>query len=205
MHSNTKDMTGMRIGKLVIIRLSHKRRGGSVCWVCKCDCGKTKVYVGNDLRRGEIVSCGCYRKRARPDIAARFTKHGHSKNGRKSGTYSCWGDMLGRCNNLDHSTFCYYGARGIKVCRRWHKFENFLVDMGEKPEGLTLERKDNNKGYYKANCKWATRFEQIHNRRNQGEWRAPPGPVPGTVRHSLAARRKRSLYMKNLWKRRRGL
>ena len=73
--------------------------------------------------------------------------------------------MVQRCTNPKRSSYRHYGERGITVCARWLKFENFLADMGPRPDGLTLERKDNNKGYYKSNCEWASAKRQNRNSR----------------------------------------
>lgn len=74
--------------------------------------------------------------------------------------------MIERCTNPNHEHWNDYGGRGIRVCERWQRFENFLADMGLKPHPkLTLERVDNELGYYKENCKWATQAEQNANRR----------------------------------------
>ncbi len=95
-------------------------------------------------------------------------KHGHSsRNSKLNPTYRSWQAMKERCQNPNNPRFKDWGGRGIKVCERWQDFVNFLEDMGEKPEGLTLDRVDNNGNYELGNCRWATWKEQIQNRRNQ--------------------------------------
>lgn len=83
-------------------------------------------------------------------------QHGHSKRGQRSLTYYVWAAMIQRCTNSSHNRYHQYGGRGITVTKRWLKFENFLADMGEKSPGLTLDRKNNDKGYSKSNCRWVT-------------------------------------------------
>ena len=90
-----------------------------------------------------------------------FRRHGYSN----TPTYRSWKTMLNRCNDINATGYERYGGRGITVCDRWRSFENFLADMGIRPEGRTLDRINNDSGYEFSNCRWATRLEQTHNRR----------------------------------------
>jgi len=91
--------------------------------------------------------------------------HGHAVEGRVSATYSSWRAMRKRCLCPKDQAFDRYGGRGITVCDRWSSFANFVADMGERPVGLTLDRKENDKSYEPGNCRWATRMVQQQNRR----------------------------------------
>jgi len=96
-------------------------------------------------------------------------KHGHNKkSGQETPTYNSWQKMKQRCLNPKATGYHNYGARGITVCRRWrNSFENFLNDMGERPEGMSIDKIDNNGSYGKWNCKWSTPKEQANNKRSQ--------------------------------------
>lgn len=89
--------------------------------------------------------------------------HGHAGN-KKSPTYKTWRGMKLRCNNPTNASYKNYGAKGITYCERWETFELFLEDMGERPEGMTLDRKDRSKDYCPKNCRWATQKQQSQDR-----------------------------------------
>lgn len=102
-------------------------------------------------------------------------KHGHKTRGYTSPTYRTWSHMVERCTCVTSDKYKDYGARGITVCERWLKFENFLTDMGERPADLTLDRVDNGKGYSPDNCAWATKSQQAKNRRAKSTLRKIDG------------------------------
>jgi hypothetical protein len=129
-------------------------------FLCKCDCGLTSIPSIGDLRTGHTTSCGCKNEENRTKA---ITKHGMYG----SVVYHTWMNLIQRCTNIKNSKYKDYGGRGIKVCKEWLKFENFFKDMGKpNTDNMTLERKNNNKGYNKNNCKWDTRKAQARNRRS---------------------------------------
>lgn len=157
-----KQLEGQLFGRLTVIRRAGSR-GGRVTWACMCECGSTVEVVSHALTSGHTKSCGCWkdeRNRGTPP------KHGHARRGIKlTTTYKTWQAMMTRCYNAKVKSFKDYGGRGITVCDGWHLFENFLAYMGERPEGMTLDRIDNDKGYTPDNCRWATKTTQARNTR----------------------------------------
>ena len=145
------ELKGQRFKKLLVI--SDVDRGINLKWLCKCDCGKKTLVIGRNLRHGKTKSCGC-------SIGKHISKSKfkHGKVG--TPTYYSWGGMIARCYNPKASSFKYYGAKGIKVCKRWkNSFVNFLSDMGERKKGMSIDRINSDGNYEPKNCKWITKSE----------------------------------------------
>jgi hypothetical protein len=165
--NNKVPMAGTTWGKWLVIGESARRNtSGSVFWVCRCECGAEHEVLGKQLRSGKNMGCPNCRWTAaeRNRQRLQFTTHGMSK----SPTYRSWYTMHRRCSEAKFKDFPYYGGRGIQVCERWNSFENFLADMGMRPPGQTLDRKNCDGNYEPGNCRWATHRTQMNNtRRNR--------------------------------------
>jgi len=154
------NLTGQKFGSWTVLSGAERDKYNHIMWFCQCDCGTQRVVNGNSLRRGDTKSCGCLHRELMRTIKWHY-KHGMTG----TPTHTIWINMRQRCNNQKNTSYKNYGGRGIKVCERWNKFKNFYADMGECPKGLTIERRDNSKGYSPQNCCFATQTEQQSNTR----------------------------------------
>lgn len=162
---NARILTGEVVGKLTVREPLYRDYRRGVFWRCDCECGNTTYQATScDLLSGRIKSCGCWRDSQH--FADLHVKHGgrRQKKGTTSRTYSIWSGMKNRCNNPNKAAYPNYGGRGITYCPEWERYENFLRDMGECPgSDLSIDRIDNDKGYFKENCRWATQVLQSKN------------------------------------------
>jgi hypothetical protein len=150
-----------RYGKLTFLRDAGQNKHGQALWELRCDCGKTATKIASAVRIGRTRSCGCLK------AAGNRRTHGMrvSSDGKQGRTYTAWMNMRARCDTPSHPSYHNYGGRGITYDERWASFDAFFADMGQCPDDLTLERKDVDGDYGKANCRWATRKEQGVNKR----------------------------------------
>lgn len=156
--TNKRNLAGQTFGYWATLR-EHSTRFGARMWECRCRCGSERIVEGRHLTSGRSKSCGCYRN----EVISRVRKsHGLTE----TREYRIWCQMKGRCANPNIPEFANYGGRGITVCDRWlNSFEAFLTDMGNAPDGYSIDRINVNGNYEPSNCRWATPKQQANNTR----------------------------------------
>ncbi len=183
-----EDIVGMTFSHLTVLAHIGVEKDHRHFYACLCSCGNIKRIGRSNLRSGGTKSCGC---KTNEMLVEKRTTHG----GCGTNTYSTWEGMVARCYNKNHQSYHNYGGRGISVCDRWLCFENFLFDMGEKPDGAQLDRKDNNGNYCKENCRWVDAKTNARNTRRSvliewngvaktvAEWSEITGILDETIRY----------------------
>ena len=154
--SHLRDMTNEKIGRLLVVERAENTGQGQAQWLCVCECGKTSVVRGGDLRNGKVLSCGCFK-------IENQTKHGSHKEK----LYRVWVSMKNRCECKTNKHYSIYGGKGVSVFKEWNDdflcFKNWAYNNGY-TEGLTIDRIDVNGNYEPLNCRWITNREQQYNK-----------------------------------------
>jgi hypothetical protein len=180
------NLQGFHFGSLTVLQLGKSHGNGAV-WLCQCKCGNQKEIRASDMVQGKVKSCGCEHTKR---IAKANKTHGMTN----TRTYSIWQAMRLRCNRINQD----YSCRGVTYDERWDSFENFYLDMGEVPEGMSIDRIDVNSNYSKNNCRWATKEQQANNtranvfiewngkRQTRSQWERELNMKPTTLKGRLA-------------------
>lgn len=156
------DLTGKRFERLLVTGYAGKDKGNHSKWLCRCDCGREKIITGYNLKSGAIKSCGCLRR----EIAGNLNK---THDGSNSRLYSIYRNMISRTENPKASAYDVYGGRGISICQEWRNdfaaFQKWALANGYRDD-LSIDRIENDKGYFPDNCRWIKMNAQFNNRRN---------------------------------------
>lgn len=192
------DLSQCRFGRLVALKVVSLDERGRATWLCKCDCGTKIECPSGQLRKGNTKSCGCLRV----DVTRnRSTTHGYAAHdGRRKPEYTAWANIIARCTNPKHGKYAYYGGRGIKIAEQWlNSFEVFLADIGKRPSAKhSIDRINVNGNYEPGNVRWATKQQQMRNRRDNRfitfggrtqalkDWAGEIGIEESTLRYRLS-------------------
>ena len=158
-----RDLTGQKFGKLTVLSYSHSDKNHFAYYLCKCECGNTKIVRASNLISGDTKTCGCYNKTTKEN-GGRLV-HGLSD----TRLYKIWSHLISRCYNPKDRAYKNYGGRGISVCPEWKNdisnFYNWVLENGYK-DNLTIDRINNNGNYEPSNCRFVDDKIQSNNRRN---------------------------------------
>lgn len=160
--SKIKPIVGLTFGRLTVVSFAYVDRNRRYHWNCECACGAKNIVRGSALHSGNTKSCGCLKFDTKNNL-----QHG------MFGTpeYETWARMIQRCTNENDKSYINYGARGIKVCDEWrNSFDAFYKALGPRPDGMSLDRINNDGNYEPANCRWATKSQQAQNRAPAGTY-----------------------------------
>lgn len=189
------DIAGNKYGRLLVVSRSANTCDKKATWLCRCDCGKTTIVIACHLKSGNTKSCGCHNLETMSKNGKNRTTHGM----RYTPEYRVWINMKGRCFDPKDKGYRRYGARGITVCKRWMKFENFIADMGLRPSPKhSIDRQDNNKNYTQSNCRWVTSRVQQNNRSSNTivEYRGLSMTLANAIRKAGSVARKSTVLQR---------
>lgn len=166
--NNFIPLDNLKFGRLTVISRAGSDKRGEAMWDCICECGQKTTVLGSHLRKGRVVSCGCYSKElTSARMRGRATSGNTSHGGSKTRLYTTWANMKTRCLNPKNRAFQWYGKLGVTICEEWLGFENFkawAISSGYTDE-LTIDRIDPSGNYEPKNCRWIPISAQRKNQR----------------------------------------